>query len=96
MKNEKNSYKVQIFGDDYTLVSDESEQHIRKSAQLIDSLMTTIAHDSSINDPKQIVVLAALRIASVLLDIEQVTEEDDRKKAALIEDIEKELLAARS
>ncbi len=96
MKNEKKSYKVQIFGDDYTLISDESEQHIRKSAQLIDSLMTTIAHDSSINDPKKIVVLAALRIASVLLDIEQAAEEDDRKKAALIEDIEKELLAARS
>ena len=43
-------------------------------------------------DLNHIAVLAALRVASKLLDCEQSLEIDDNKKVALVEYIEQELL----
>ncbi len=92
MKNEKKNYRVQIFGDEYTVISDESENQVIQAATLIDSLMHEIIQNAQLTDPKKIAVLAALRIASKLLDCEQSLETDNNKKVALVEYIEQELL----
>ncbi len=94
MKNEKNCYRVQIFGDEYTVISDEPESQVIQAATLIDSLMHEIIQNAQqLADPKKIAVLAALRVASRLLDCEQSLETDNDKKVALVEYIEQELLA---
>ena len=93
MKNEKNCYRVQIFGDEYTVISDEPESQVIQAATLIDLLMHEIIQNAQLADPKKIAVLAALRVASRLLDCEQSLETDNDKKVALVEYIEQELLA---
>ena len=93
MKNEKKSYRVQIFGDEYTVISDEPENQVIQAATLIDSLMHEIIQNAQLTDPKKIAVLAALRVASKLLDCEQSLATDNNKKVALVEYIEQELLA---
>lgn len=59
-------YKVSIFGESYTLVSDESEEQLVASAQHIDELMRQLAEKTGLSDTKRIAVLASLQIACKL------------------------------
>ncbi|MGB8367176.1 MAG: cell division protein ZapA [Candidatus Babeliales bacterium] len=82
--NEKKSYKVQIFGDPYTLVSDEVENNILQSARLVDELMKSINQDYRITDPKKIAVLTALRIMHKLIILEEELDHNEHKMAVLV------------
>lgn len=93
MMNNKKSYKVTIFGDQYTLVSDETEQSVVQSATLVDTFMKEIATASKISDQKKIAVLAALRLASKLLALESEVSLSDTEKEKLLRRVEKELLS---
>jgi cell division protein ZapA len=79
--------KVSIFGESYTLVTDESEEHVARAAQQVDALMRDITAKSQLTDSKRIAVLAALQFASktlILQDIMQKTEEQSNKLIALL------------
>jgi cell division protein ZapA (FtsZ GTPase activity inhibitor) len=89
--NEKKSYKVQIFEEQYVLLSDESEAFVLKVAELVDAVMKEISHQSMITDPKKIAVLSALRIADKLLTSERDSLKDQQKKIALENYIDQEL-----
>ncbi len=96
--NEKKSYKVSIFGDTYSLVSDETEAHLAQSAQLIDSLMNQIgqqipAMQSHNARAKQCAVLAALQIASTLLRTQAAWDESQHKQNDLVLLLEQTLLS---
>lgn len=62
-------YKVRIFGNEYCLVTNEAEEHINESAQLVDSLMQEVVQGARV-DEKKAAVLTALRIASRALKSE--------------------------
>lgn len=66
MSTQARKYKVTIFGESYTLVSDEPEQHVVESARNVDSLMSAISRDSGIVDVKKLAVLVSLQLASEL------------------------------
>ncbi len=66
MSTQAKKYKVTIFGESYTLVSDEPEQHVVESAQNVDTLISVISRDSGIVDVKKLAVLVALQLASEL------------------------------
>lgn len=87
MNGEKNGYKVRIFGDQYSLISDEAQEHVEQSAAFVDSVMNEIARRSSVRDPRRIATLASVRIASELLVLQQQLEEMERKHQELIERI---------
>ena len=89
--NEKKSYKIKIFEDHYTLVSDESESHVTRAADMVDSLMKEVSIKANSTDPKKIAVLSALRIADKLLNLERIYNDEQLKKVALIDLIEQEL-----
>src|SRR5690349_18765877 len=89
--NEKKSYKVHIFEEQYVLLSDESEAFVLKVAELVDIAMKDIRHQSMITDPKKIAVLSALRIADKLLNLERDYLKDQQKKIALENYIDQEL-----
>lgn len=93
MMNEKKNYKVHIFGDQYFLVSDDSEVLVEKAAKMVDMLMKEIDQHSVTLDPKKVAVLAALRMANSLLTSEHIYNEEQKKKIALIEYINQELSA---
>lgn len=56
------SYKVVIFGDQYTVRTDVPNETIVRAAALVDSTMKDIARAGTL-DAKSIAVLAALRLA---------------------------------
>jgi cell division protein ZapA (FtsZ GTPase activity inhibitor) len=91
MMNEKKSYKVQIFEENYVLSSDESEALVLKAAEMVDSAMKEISKHFAITDIKKIAVLSALRIAGKLLHHERTYETTEEKVAALKDYVDQEL-----
>lgn len=89
--NEKKSYKVQIFEEHYVLVSDQSEAFVLKAAEMVDAAMKEISQQSTITDTKKIAVLAALRMADLLLTIEKKYQQEQQKMVAIENYIDQEL-----
>ncbi|MCD6375461.1 MAG: cell division protein ZapA [Caldisericaceae bacterium] len=58
--------RVNIFGSEYTLVSDNDENYVREIAQYIDQKMREIDKTQSIKSTVKIAILAALNIADEL------------------------------
>ena len=67
---ETKKYVVMILGEPYALLSDESEEHIKQSAQTIDHLLREILTKTSIKEHKKAAILAALKVTSKLLRLE--------------------------
>lgn len=91
MKNEAKKYKVCIFHHEYTVVSDESQEQVKKAAELVDTLMKDIATKAPSAEEHTISVLAALRIAHDLLASESIANDRASKAIALTESIDKVL-----
>ena len=87
------NYKVTIFGDQYTLASDESSETIIQAAIVVDTLMKEVAEHSKIVDPKKIAVLAALQIACKAAVLESESEAIKCQKEKLIDKINQELFS---
>lgn len=65
---EKEKYKVSIFGETYTLISDESHDHINKVVDEVNNLMSEISRQGQIVQPHKVAVLAAIQLASKNID----------------------------
>lgn len=89
MNIEKNRLKVEIFNDQYSLISDEKEADVLKASLMVDKLMREIADKSNLNDDKKIAVLAALRIASKLVTLEDSLQYCNQKHLEFADIIEK-------
>jgi cell division protein ZapA len=70
------SLKLRIFDKEYTIVSDESEERVTQTAQIVDSLMREIVEHAKKLPEERVAVLAALRLASKLLTIESKKEQE--------------------
>ncbi len=86
MMQKAGQYKVSIFGENYTIRSDESPDLIVQAAGLVDSTMKEIAGNTHF-DAKSIAVLAALRLA---YQVNSYGEQQD-KGEGLINFIDQEL-----
>ncbi len=60
--------KVSLFGEVHALVSDDSEQSVLSSAQLVDALMKDIAQKTRCTDTKSLALLVALHLAQQQLN----------------------------
>jgi cell division protein ZapA len=87
MMNTKNC-KVLIFGEEYSLISSESVEHVMKAAQLVDNLMRDIVSKSSGIEHKRAAVLVALRMASETLLLERQFDEQHAIEKSLIQQID--------
>jgi len=58
--------RVNIFGSEYSLISDDDEKYVKEVAQYIDDKMREIDKSQSVNSPSRVAVLAALNIADEL------------------------------
>lgn len=61
-------YKVTIFGEPHSLISDDSEQLVTSSVQLVDALMKEVALKTGSTDVKQLAILVALHLAQQKLN----------------------------
>lgn len=89
----KNTYKLLIFGDHYSIVSDEPQTHVTQAAAHVDALMKEISLKAAQVDEKRIAVLVALQLASKLLALESTIESTQNRHQELIDRIEQECLA---
>ena len=96
MKTEKKRYKIEIFGEEYTIISDEQEDRIVKSAEMVDSLMKQIVDNSQSTDVKKVAVLVALRMANDALLLQQELEMAQQRQEQLLKQVDKELLSISS
>jgi cell division protein ZapA (FtsZ GTPase activity inhibitor) len=94
MNIEKRKLKIEIFNDQYSLVSDEKEADVLKASLIVDKLMREIADRSSLQDEKKIAVLAALKIASKLVDLENSLQYYEQKHLEFADMIEKKVLGS--
>lgn len=63
---DSSSIRVQIFGSEYPLSTEENAEHTRKVAQYVDRKMREIAHQMSLRSVAQIAVLTAVNLADEL------------------------------
>jgi len=85
----KKTLEVTIFGEQYTLVSDESKEHIDNSTRLINEVMQAI-RQAGVSDEKKIAVLASLQFASKMLKMEEERESLIKEKSHLDEWVERQ------
>lgn len=64
-------YKARIFGEVYTIISDEDDGFVLEVVSKVDATMKEIASKSTMVDAKQIAVLAALKATEELLLTQQ-------------------------
>ena len=80
MKPEVKKYTITVFGDSYTIISDESEECILNAAIQIDQLMKEIAAKAPDMQAQKIAILAALKVA---LAMQAITLEHNQTKVAI-------------
>jgi cell division protein ZapA (FtsZ GTPase activity inhibitor) len=86
-------YKVSIFNEVYSFVSDEPEEHLIKAAQQLDLGMKELAEKTSLIDPKRLAILVALRVASRLSMLESHMKQCQEENQRLIDQIDREISA---
>ena len=82
--NEAKNYIIRILNDQYTLSSDESQEHINKSAELVNRFMREIVDRNKQMEHKKVAVLAALRMASQILHLEAQLNELKSNELAMV------------
>jgi cell division protein ZapA (FtsZ GTPase activity inhibitor) len=75
MIDELQKYKVTVCDEHYSLVSDESEVHVKKAASMVDSIIKDIVTHSPSIDIKKAAILAAIKLASALVTADTRTEQ---------------------
>lgn len=86
-----NRYQVSIFGDRYTLMSDEGADKVENLAHKVDALMNEIAQKIESKDIRQVAVLAALKIMHRLQELEVNLQQKDHEESQLIQYINQQL-----
>ncbi len=84
MKSETKQYKIVILDKEYSIVSDEPEEHIMAAAALVDETMRSLTTEPQRVD-QQLAVLSSLQLASRLLDAKQQLDVRQKREDALIE-----------
>ncbi len=88
--------RVNIFGSEYTLISDSDENYVKEIAQYIDQKMREIDKNQSIRSTAKVAILAALNITDELFQerlyrqklMKQLDEEAKRLHRELAEVLE--------
>lgn len=66
---ESKSIRVQIFGMEYSLKSDNSEEYVNEVAQYVDTKIRNLSENTTVKSQTKIAVLAALNIADELFRV---------------------------
>ena len=93
---ESNKVKVIIFGQSYTIDGDAPKEYILQLAEYLNEKMEEIRRNSSVTNPTQIAILAALNITDEYFQLQKLKSgtdnEVERKTLALISMLEQGLI----
>ena len=93
MESGLKKYRAHIFGDTYSIISDEKEVLILEAVKIVDGIMREIADASQTVDPKKIAVLTALKIATRALHAEAVVEQEKRLSSRIMSVLDNEQIS---
>jgi cell division protein ZapA (FtsZ GTPase activity inhibitor) len=69
--NEAKRIEVLLYGESYSVISDESEEIVLEVAKQVDELMRLIGRRTGLSDVKKIAVLTALKLATSQRKLEE-------------------------
>jgi len=69
--NKDNHYKVTIFSEQYSLVTDESKENLEHLAHSVNLIMKRISEDTATTNVKTIAVLALLEVVHEMRSLEK-------------------------
>lgn len=78
--------RVQVFGQEYLIKSDEEEEYVRAVARLVDERMRQVAATTASASSLSVAVLAALNLAGDYLRNKKEVEDRSRHLITLIEE----------
>lgn len=84
-------YNLTVFGDSYTIVSDEPEMVILAAATHVEKLMQSIASNKRDIPIQKVAVLAALKVAFALQSLEVTQEHTKAFIQQLVDSVPSEL-----
>lgn len=85
----RQSVRVQIFNQSYSLLADSDPREVQEIAHAVDELMTSIANRTSSSDSTRVAVLTCLHLADKLRTAEkqlQLFEDKSGRIATLLEE----------
>lgn len=72
---ENNKVKIRIYGQEYTIVGERSQDEIIKAAQYVDERMQFIGRNSNLGSTTSLAVLSAVNIADEIFSIREELEQ---------------------
>lgn len=94
MDIDKKKIKIEIFNEQYCLISDEKKDDLLYASEIVNTFMKEIADKSSLKDEKKIAVLAALRIANKLVSLKHSLQYCESRQKELAEIIDEKGLSS--
>lgn len=95
MTKQTKQYKINILEKEYSLLSDESEEHVHSTVEYVNSLMKEVLEKSRLADQTKVAVFVSLTIASELLRLKEEKKHTQHEYSRLIDMIEKQLQPSR-
>ena len=86
---ENNKVKIRIYGQEYTIVGERSQDEIIKAAQYVDERMQFIGRNSNLGSTTSLAVLSAVNIADEIFSIKEELEQLRTRNAQLEADAKK-------
>ena len=86
---ENNKVKIRIYGQEYTIVGERSQDEIIKAAQYVDERMQVIGRNSNLGSTTSLAVLSAVNIADEIFSIRDELEQLRTLNAQLEADAKK-------
>ena len=86
---ENNKVKIRIYGQEYTIVGERSQDEIIKAAQYVDERMQFIGRNSNLGSTTSLAVLSAVNIADEIISIKEELEQLRTLNAQLEADAKK-------
>jgi cell division protein ZapA (FtsZ GTPase activity inhibitor) len=93
MKNTAEKYTVSLFGDTYTLMSDEGSAAVAVLAQRVDTLMQEISLKTACTDSRRVAILALVKVCHQLHTLETQLQQRNHEESQLVNYIEQQMSA---
>lgn len=91
MKSMPERYTITIFGNSYTIVSDEEPEVVMKLLRDVETAMGTMAAKIESNDGQKVAVLTALQFAYRLREAEIALRKKEQQELKIIDCIDQQL-----
>jgi len=91
----KNSVKVTIVGEDFTLRSDDPSEHTMSAAAHVDKTIRSVQNAGAAADPRKAAILAALQITDELMKERELRDRFAEELKALSAEVKRMLPPAK-